>query len=112
MHFDPYRAAGTIDALEIDAETKSSMQNAFKRRIELSGNNILFFKEPFTPISLTGTRCSLDCKHCNSHYMRHMLNGSSGKLYSQAIRLKERSEERRVGKECRRLCRSRWSPYH
>jgi hypothetical protein len=23
-----------------------------------------------------------------------------------------RSEERRVGKECRRLCRSRWAPYH
>ena len=22
------------------------------------------------------------------------------------------SEERRVGKECVRLCRSRWSPYH
>ena len=26
--------------------------------------------------------------------------------------LKRRSEERRVGKECFRLCRSRWSPYH
>ena len=25
---------------------------------------------------------------------------------------KMRSEERRVGKECLRLCRSRWSPYH
>ena len=24
----------------------------------------------------------------------------------------DRSEERRVGKECRLLCRSRWSPYH
>ena len=24
----------------------------------------------------------------------------------------KRSEERRVGKECRLLCRSRWSPYH
>ena len=24
----------------------------------------------------------------------------------------ERSEERRVGKECPSLCRSRWSPYH
>ena len=24
----------------------------------------------------------------------------------------ERSEERRVGKECYALCRSRWSPYH
>ena len=23
-----------------------------------------------------------------------------------------RSEERRVGKECEDLCRSRWSPYH
>ena len=26
--------------------------------------------------------------------------------------LETRSEERRVGKECVRLCRSRWSPYH
>ena len=25
---------------------------------------------------------------------------------------KERSEERRVGKECVSTCRSRWSPYH
>jgi iron complex transport system ATP-binding protein len=28
------------------------------------------------------------------------------------LALAARSEERRVGKECRRLCRSRWSPYH
>src|SRR3546814_13720429 len=26
--------------------------------------------------------------------------------------LRERSEERRVGKECVSTCRSRWSPYH
>ena len=26
--------------------------------------------------------------------------------------LPQRSEERRVGKECRLTCRSRWSPYH
>ena len=25
---------------------------------------------------------------------------------------KLRSEERRVGKECNQVCRSRWSPYH
>ena len=25
---------------------------------------------------------------------------------------KMRSEERRVGKECKSVCRSRWSPYH
>ena len=29
-----------------------------------------------------------------------------------ASQLSFRSEERRVGKECLRLCRSRWSPYH
>ena len=28
------------------------------------------------------------------------------------LRGEERSEERRVGKECSLLCRSRWSPYH
>src|SRR3546814_16955200 len=28
------------------------------------------------------------------------------------VRFSERSEERRVGKECVSTCRSRWSPYH
>ena len=33
--------------------------------------------------------------------------------YGRTNRLGDhRSEERRVGKECLRLCRSRWSPYH
>src|SRR3546814_8229916 len=30
----------------------------------------------------------------------------------RAHRDRKRSEERRVGKECVRTCRSRWSPYH
>jgi 1,4-dihydroxy-2-naphthoyl-CoA synthase len=50
------------------------------------------------------------------------LNTISGPMLDQLTQLllkanadpevKVRSEERRVGKECRRLCRSRWSPYH
>ena len=31
--------------------------------------------------------------------------------YNRAL-YKDRSEERRVGKECTEVCRSRWSPYH
>ena len=31
---------------------------------------------------------------------------------AERVRGVVRSEERRVGKECVRLCRSRWSPYH
>jgi lipopolysaccharide export system permease protein len=33
-------------------------------------------------------------------------------IYNPLAAAMKRSEERRVGKECRRLCRSRWSPYH
>ena len=29
-----------------------------------------------------------------------------------AVETQQRSEERRVGKECTIQCRSRWSPYH
>ena len=44
-------------------------------------------------------------------------NGTSAVLkdpeaYAALRRLLPRSEERRVGKECSELCRSRWSPYH
>ena len=35
----------------------------------------------------------------------------SGKVMAADV-VKLRSEERRVGKECSELCRSRWSPYH
>ena len=57
------------------------------------------------------------------------VNGNEGLLHNSAVLSNEpnadlsrynitvtgtnaRSEERRVGKECLRLCRSRWSPYH
>ena len=30
----------------------------------------------------------------------------------ERLQAAQRSEERRVGKECTALCRSRWSPYH
>ena len=32
--------------------------------------------------------------------------------WEPVIKMKLRSEERRVGKECASMCRSRWSPYH
>ena len=32
--------------------------------------------------------------------------------FSQTRDILDRSEERRVGKECELKCRSRWSPYH
>ena len=37
-----------------------------------------------------------------------LLQASAASTFSGLIR----SEERRVGKECASMCRSRWSPYH
>ena len=47
----------------------------------------------------------------NPHAIEGVLKQPPDRWISNA-RLVHRSEERRVGKECLRLCRSRWSPYH
>src|SRR3546814_16725577 len=42
--------------------------------------------------------------------MRHRIAERSGEIGCRLA--DQRSEERRVGKECVSTCRSRWSPYH
>ena len=37
--------------------------------------------------------------------------GKQRTVYAKSL-TELRSEERRVGKECPHMCRSRWSPYH
>src|SRR3546814_341914 len=37
---------------------------------------------------------------------------TASKGFHQDVPVEDRSEERRVGKECVSTCRSRWSPYH
>ena len=44
--------------------------------------------------------------------MTYPLIGNYGVCLEDQESSKPRSEERRVGKECRIGCRSRWSPYH
>ena len=46
--------------------------------------------------------------------MRTELPSRRGAIYDRSgvVVLAARSEERRVGKECIAVCRSRWSPYH
>ena len=43
---------------------------------------------------------------------RVLLNGDEITDLPMYLRARSRSEERRVGKECCLVCRSRWSPYH
>ena len=53
-----------------------------------------------------------ECSHQENVDMDHVyIDGT--KITANANKYSwVRSEERRVGKECFRLCRSRWSPYH
>ena len=41
-----------------------------------------------------------------------IITAQAGAPLADVLSLIDRSEERRVGKECSLLCRSRWSPYH
>ena len=63
----------------------------------------------------------VDGKQCIDIEGYELRAGSNGALdgSAQAVHVVgaplvvvRRSEERRVGKECQGLCRSRWSPYH
>ena len=45
-------------------------------------------------------------------YARSFIGARLGRAKIMSHPLGWRSEERRVGKECALLCRSRWSPYH
>jgi hypothetical protein len=52
---------------------------------------------------------------CNPYSGLCVIDGQrlgAGGIGARCDGREDRSEERRVGKECRRLCRSRWSPYH
>src|SRR3546814_12103610 len=61
----------------------------------------------FSPIQLSSVRKLLLIK------MRRMnsLSGLIENVFLRMLLVSERSEERRVGKECVSTCRSRWSPY-
>src|SRR3546814_12105891 len=54
---------------------------------------------------VTSTRSAHRCQTCTRHAGLRL----SGKELCGTL---DRSEERRVGKECVSTCRSRWSPYH
>lgn len=39
---------------------------------ENNGKKITLYKNAFPPVSVTGTKCSLNCHHCGRHYLKHM----------------------------------------
>src|SRR3546814_9799468 len=72
----------------------------------------------------TGFSCMVSrmkCRNCSElgdserrrRVIKQTSRASRGEVNSRNAKAENsRSEERRVGKECVRTCRSRWSPYH
>src|SRR5210317_754747 len=59
------------------------------------------------------SECDWSSDVCSSDLSIILTTGSLGLVpKGVGVRIMLRSEERRVGKECRIGCRSRWSPYH
>src|SRR3546814_5360420 len=56
--------------------------------------------------------CSSDLAATADHHDDHVHKQGFIERWFFSTNHKDRSEERRVGKECVSTCRSRWSPYH
>src|SRR3546814_15024484 len=87
-----------VIGLEVHAQVTSNAKL-------FSGASTAFGAEPNTQVSLVDAA------------MPGMLPVPNRECIRQAVRTgmaidAQRSEERRVGKECVSTCRSRWSPYH
>ena len=89
------------------------------RKGEIGRNTIIVgdFNTPFTPMDRSSKqKINKETQALNDTIDQVDLIFIGQSIQKQQITLssqvRTRSEERRVGKECLRLCRSRWSPYH
>ena len=80
----------------------------------------IFFPDPEISLSaLTPPKCAgyyAALRNRTTKYGKTLATDSHRNILAEAKTFLKwsvaRSEERRVGKECSELCRSRWSPYH
>src|SRR3546814_3230019 len=69
-------------------------------------------------VAIAATSFEQNCSFCSAkalpltHHSAVSATLSPEPGCALSTRLRIRSEERRVGKECVSTCRSRWSPYH
>ncbi|MDW7775981.1 MAG: radical SAM protein [Methanosarcinales archaeon] len=93
MSFDIYKVHHRImDMQDIKPGQKDAMKSAFDVRFHNFSNRVQFFPQPFLPVSVTGTHCDLNCKHCSTHYLEHMADAASNDLQHIAGDLARRGE--------------------
>lgn len=58
--------------------------------LERHGSRITLYKNAFPPVSISGTGCELDCRHCGGHYLKHMLPATSRGEFLEVCRKLDR----------------------
>src|SRR3546814_1728149 len=71
---------------------------------------VIFFKQK-TAYDMRISDWSSDVCSSDLRLYANSLSNVTATLFMKKPRIRWRSEERRVGKECVSTCRSRWSPY-
>ena len=94
MNFDVSKVHQRIMGMQdIKPDFKEAMKSAFDVRCRNFSNRVQFFLHPFTPVSVTGKDCDLNCKHCSTHYLEHMADAASNDLYHIAADIVRRGEQ-------------------
>ena len=96
--FQPYGANGEA----IDAVSRNEVVRALTELAESNRGITLHFEYRCVEVRPEEGLMTFEC----------LSDGDELEVHSRRILAADRSEERRVGKECCALCRSRWSPYH
>ena len=115
LRFDTFVAHFT--RLYIEARVSRSRRHAGKEGLVVGicqvhrGIDIDFVVEK-SQVSSQLIRFGLFCFEVRERIDRYRIDDSAFHGIGDSSGSQSRSEERRVGKECASMCRSRWSPYH
>ena len=72
IKIDPVNIALEMNKELYNENVKKLQQMAMKTRQRYFGKKIYFYTRPYAPVSVTGDRCELSCRHCGGHYLGHM----------------------------------------
>ena len=114
---ESFRRATDIDIEDLEGLAVADMLTTLVRRTVRSGWRLLLLvdeAEEFLAVARTDTVVLARLRRIfqKGPEVRAVLTSTKRLARIDEQTAFARSEERRVGKECRRLCRSRWSPYH
>ena len=109
---EKYAAPGETSILDVQKRVASSLADNAGMETDFLRTQIAGFVPGGRINSSAGMDRVSTLINCFVQPIADCMTGSINGMPGIMDALAQRSEERRVGKECVSLCRSRWSPYH